>query len=183
MTTWPAIGIVAGAEIAVLLGPTARAFTAKARIDRERDGDIRAAIAGYEAGTLIPALADLVSEVIEVRRPEESIADALNRAEGTGRKFKAAVDASITSQSPRAKETALVHRYLGLGLCLVAAHISGPAALYNVVTSGYNVPHTAVVVATVIFSLGIAGALVFGVLTALGELALTRVIREGKDAA
>jgi hypothetical protein len=183
MTSWPAIGIVAGAEVAVFLGPTIRSFTAQARIDRERDGDIRAAIAGYETGLVIPALADLVEEVNEVRREDESISDALNRAEGTARKFEAAVDASIRSQSPRTWERSLVHRHLGCGACLLAAQIAGPVALYNVVTDGYNLSQTIVIVATVIFSIGVLGALALAILVVLGDNALTRAIREGRDAA
>src|SRR5712692_6120278 len=134
MTVWPAIAIVAAAEVTVFFAATVRAFTARARIDRERDGDIRAAIAGYEVGKVIPALTDLVGEVIDVRREGESIAEALNRAEGTDRKFAAAVSASIESQSPRARERALVQRHLGCGICLVAGQVAGPVALYNTVT-------------------------------------------------
>ena len=183
MTAWPVIAIVVAAELAVFFGATVRSFTAQARIDRERDGDIRAAIAGYEAGLVIPALAELVGEVVEVRREDESIAEALNRAKGTATKFQAAVGASIQSQSPRAKERALAHRHLGCGLCLAAAQIAGPVAVYNIVTGGYNLPDTAVIVAAVIFAIGAAGALILGILAALGDVALTRVIREGKDAA
>lgn len=183
MTAWPAIGIVAAVEVTVFFAATIRSFTARARIDRERDGDIRAAVAGYEAGLVIPALAELVSEVIDVRRDDESVAEALNRAEGSATKFQAAVRASIKSQSPRAKERALVHRYFGCGVCLLAAHIAGPIALFNIVTGGYNLPDTVVIVAAVIFAIGVVGALILGVLVALGDSALTRVIREGKDAA
>lgn len=173
---------MAGAEVAVLFAATVRCFSAKGRLDRERDGDIRAAIAGYETGKIIPALADLVDAVIAVRRVDESTADALTRAD-TDAAFNAAVDASVKSQSPRAWEQRLVYRYTALGTCLVACHVAGPAALYNMLTDGYNLPRTAVVVAAVIFSVGAIGALALGGLVALGEAALARVIREGKDAA
>jgi hypothetical protein len=183
MTVWPAIAIVAAAEVTVFFAATVRAFSARARIDRERDGDIRAAIAGYEAGQVIPALADLVGEVIAVRREDEPIAEALNRSESTNEKFAAAVSASIRSQSPRARERGLVQRHLGCGVCLVAAQVAGPVALYNSVTGGYDLSHTIVTVAIVIFSIGALGALAFGILVARADNALMRVIREGKDAA
>ncbi len=183
MTIWPAIGIIAAAEIAVFFGPTIRSFTARTRIDRERDGDIRAAVAGYETGQVIPALAALVEEVIDVRRANESIIDALNRAESTAKKFAAAVSASIHSQSPRAKERTLVQRHIGCGVCLVAAQVAGPVAIYNSVTAGYNLPHNIVIIATVIFAIGTIGALVLGILVVLGDIALMRAIREGRDAA
>lgn len=167
----------------MFFGGTVRAFTAQARIDRERDSDIRAAIAGYETGEVIPALASIVSEVIEVKRDDETVADALNRAEGTNQKFAVAVVASIKSQSPRVKQRVLVHRYIALGAALLASQVAGPAALYNVMTGGYNLPRTVVIVATVIFSLGIIGSGALAILVALGEAALAKVIREGKDAA
>ena len=182
MTAWPAIGIVAAIELAVTLGPTLRSFSAQDRIDRERDDDIRAAIAGYEAGLVIPALADLVSEVDDIRGEGEPISEALSRAEAA-RKFEAAVQASIKSQSPRTKERSLVHRHLACGVCLVTAQIAGPVALYSTVTDGYNVSHTLVVVATVIFAIAALGALLLGILVVLGQNALMRVIREGRSVA
>jgi hypothetical protein len=182
VTNWPVIGIVAGAEVALLLGATVRCFSAKGRLDRERDSDIRSAIAGYETGKIIPALVDLVEAVIAVRRPDESTADALNRAD-TDAAFNAAVDASVKSRSPRAWEQRLVYRYTGLGASLVACHLAGPAALYNMLTDGYNLPRIAVIVAAVIFSVGAMGALSLTGLVGLGEAALASAIREGKDAA
>jgi|SRR5581483_5548068 len=183
MTAWPAIGIIAGAEVAVFLGPTMRSFTAQARIDRERDADIRTAIAGYEAGLVIPALADLVEEVVEVRRDDEPIAEALARAEGMTKKFGAAVDASIKSRLPRDRERSLVKRHLACGVCLLAAQIAGPVAIYNSVTDGYNLSHTLVIVAAVIFAIGVLCSLGLGILVVHGGNALMRAIREGKDAA
>lgn len=202
MTNWAAIGIVTAAELTVFFAATVRCFTAKSRLDRERDGDIRAAIAGYEAGQVIPVLTDLVARVIDVNRPDERIVKALTEGteEGTEEEFNAAitegldrgdtdktfntaVDAAIKSRSPRAKERGLIHRYTGLGLCLVACHVSGPAALYNLLTGGYNLPRTAVIVAAVIFAVGVIGAALVAILVQRGESALSSVIREGKDAA
>src|SRR5690348_16579605 len=108
MTNWPVIGVIAGAEVAVLFGGTIRCFSAKGRLSRERDSDIRAAIAGFEAGRIIPALVALVEEVIAVRRDDEATADALNRAD-TDAAFNVAVAASVKSQSPRGLEHKLVY--------------------------------------------------------------------------
>lgn len=179
---WAPIGIVVAANVALFLGATVKAFTARARINRERDNDIRAAIAGYEAGEVIPALAAVVDEVDETRRAGESTADALFRADYGGL-FSRAVEASIRSRSPRIRETALVHRYTTLGICLVAAHLTCFAALYNALTSGYNLPHTMVTVAFVVFAFALAGAVAAAILVARGENALARVIKDGKDAA
>jgi hypothetical protein len=182
MTNWPVIGIVAGAEIAVFFGATVRSFSAKGRLDRERDNDIRAAIAGYETGQIIPALVDLVESVIAVRGSGESTADALSRAD-TDAALNAAVDASVKSRSPRAWEQKLVSRYTALGISLVVCHIAAPVSLYNVLTDGYSLPQTAVIVAGVIFVVGAIIALWLGALAAVGEATLAGVIREGKDAA
>jgi hypothetical protein len=203
VTNWTGIAIVAAAELTVLFAATVRCFSAKGRLDRERDGDIRSAIAGYEAGHVIPALTDVIVRAVtetirrtatladDLHKPSDSdaaerfragITDALATAD-TDVNFQAAVDASIMSRTPRAMEKTLVYRYTTLGVFLVACHLAGPAALYNVLTSGYNLPHTAVIVATVIFSLGLIGIIVLAILVATGEVALARAIREGKDAA
>jgi hypothetical protein len=182
MTAWTPIAIVSAIEVGVTLGPTFRAFSAQDRIDRERDDDIRTAIAGYEAGLVIPALADLVSEINDVRREDEPISEALARAEAA-RKLGPAVDASIRSQSPRARQRTLVHRHLACGACLVTAQVAGPVALYSTVTDGYNLPHNLVIVATVIFAIAALGALLVGILVVLGQNALMRAIRDGRDAA
>ncbi|HZQ80746.1 MAG TPA: hypothetical protein VFB25_02085 [Gaiellaceae bacterium] len=180
--SWPAIGIVAAAEAAVFFGATVKAFNAESRIDRERDDDIRAAVAGYESGLVLPALTRLVEQVIEVRRPGESVEDALSR-EDVNRHFVAAVDASVRSRTPRERQAALVHRNNWLTICLVAMHVAGPLSLYNVLTGGYNLPHLVVVVAAVVFCLGTTGALVTATMVSMGERALAKAIGEGKDAA
>ena len=182
MTSWPGLGILAGAEITVFFAATVKAFSAQARISREHDNDIRAAIAGYEAGRVIPALAKLVEDVAKTKRQDESFADALNRAD-VGELFGGAVEASVLSKLPRARETNLVHRYTALGGCLLGCQLAGPVALYNILTSGYNLSHTVVIVATVIFSFAFVGALALAVAVGLAERRLARVIREGKDAA
>jgi hypothetical protein len=186
VTNWAAIGIIAGAELTVLFAGTLRCFTARARLDRDRDSDIRGAIAGYEAGQVVPALAALVSNVNEVKADdvsiEQTVEETLERAD-TAEAFQRAVDAAIMSRLPRARERTLIHRYTALGVCLIACHLAGPAALYNVLTAGYNLPSNAVIVATVIFSIGAMGMLALAVLVGLGEARLARAIREGKDAA
>ena len=182
VTNWAPIGIIIGAEIAVLLGATLRCFTARARLDQNRDSDIRGAVAGYEAGQVIPALADLVTNVLEVKAENETVEQALDRAD-TSEGFDRAVDAAIRSRLPRARERTLIHRYTALGICLIACHVSGPAALYNVLTAGYNLPPNAAIVAAVVFSIGAIGALALAVLVGFGEAGLARAIREGKDAA
>jgi hypothetical protein len=166
----------------VFLGATVKAFNAESRLDRERDDDIRAAVAGYESGLVQPALSRLVEEVIAVKRPGESVADAMSRAD-VNTHFVAAVDASVRSQSPRAWQSALVHRYTSLGICLAFMHVAGPVAIYNVVTGGYNLPHLVVVIAAVVFCLATAGALVAATMVRVGENALAKTIAEGKDAA
>lgn len=182
VATWPAIAIVAAAEVTVFLGATVRAFNAESRLDRERDDDIRAAVAGYESGLVQPALARLIEEVIAVKRPRETVSDAMSRAD-VNTHFVAAVDASVRSQSPRARQSALVHRYTRLGICLTFMHVAGPAAIYNVVTGGYNLPHLVVVIAAVVFCLATAAALVAVTMVRMGENALAKAIGEGKDAA
>jgi hypothetical protein len=181
-TNWAAIGIVAGAELTVLFAGTLRCFTARARLDRDRDSDIRGAIAGYEAGQVIPALAELVSNVIEVKGEDETLEEALGRAD-TGGAFDRAVDAAIRSRIPRNREKALIQRYTALGVSLVACHLAGPIALYSWLTAGYNLPRTAVTAAIAIFAVGAAAVLLLAVAVGLGEAALARAIREGKDAA
>jgi hypothetical protein len=203
VTNWTGIAIVAAAELTVLFAATVRCFTAKGRLDRERDGDIRSAIAGYEAGQVIPALTDvIVRAVSEAMRRRPTLADDLQTQSDpeaqapfrnavrdalatvdTDVDFGEAVDASIRSRTPRRMEKALVYRYTALGFFLIACHLAGPAALYNVLTGGYNLPDIAIIVATVIFSLGVIGALVLAILVAVGDAALTKAIREGKDAA
>jgi hypothetical protein len=173
---------VVAAEVAVFLGGTVKAFNAKARIDRERDDDIRAAVAGYESGAVQPALARLVEEVIAVKGPQETVADAMSRAD-VNQHFVEAVDASVRSQSPRARQTALVHRYTVLGICLASMQVAGPVAIYDVVTGGYNLPHLTVVIAAVVFCLGAVGSALTGTMVIMGENALASAIGEGKDAA
>jgi hypothetical protein len=168
--------------VTVFLGATVKAFTAESRLDRERDDDIRAAVAGYESGLVQPALARLVEEVIEVKRTRETVADAMSRAD-VNTHFVAAVVASVRSQSPRARQSALVHRYSRLGICLAFMQVAGPVAIYNVVTGGYNLPHLVVVIAAVVFCLATAAALVAGTMVRMGENALAKAIGEGKDAA
>lgn len=161
---------------------TVRSLTAQARLDRERDNDIRAAVAGYEAGEVVPALAELIEEVERLRGDGETLVDTLNRAD-VDALFGAAVKASIRSQSPRDRERALVHRYTALGGFLLIAQLTAPVALYNVLTKGYNLPDTVVLAAAATFaSTGIA-ALVAAILVAIGEIGLARSIRKGKDAA
>jgi hypothetical protein len=111
--------------VTVFLGATVKALNAESRLDRERDDDIRAAVAGYESGLVQPALARLVEEVIAVKRPGETVSDAMSRADVNSR-FVAAVNASVRSQSPRAWQSALVHRYTRLGACLTVMHVAGP---------------------------------------------------------
>jgi hypothetical protein len=173
---------VAAAEVAVFFGATVKAFNAESRIDKERDDDIRAAVAGYESGVVQPALTKLVEQVIEVRRPGESVADALSR-EDVNRHLVAAVDASVRSRTPRARQASLVHRNNWLAFCLVAVHVAAPIGLYNVLTGGYNLPHLVVVVAAVMFCLGATGALVAATMVRMGERALAKAVGEGKDAA
>lgn len=182
MANWPAIGILTAAEVAVFLGATKGCFTAQARIDRERDSDIRAAVAGYEAGEVVPALAALIEQVESLRAPGEALVDTVNRAD-VDAMLREAVTASIRSRTPRERERALVHRYTALGVSLLVAHLAAPIALYNVLTEGYNLPNTAVLVASTsaVFTLGAAAAAASFV--GLGERALTRAIRGGKDAA
>jgi hypothetical protein len=159
-----------------------KAFNAESRLDRERDDDVRAAVAGYESGLVQPALARLIDEVIAVKRPSETVADAMSRAD-VNTHFVAAVAASVRSQSPRARQSVLVHRYTRLGTCLALMHVAGPVAIYNIVTTGYNLPHLVVAIAAVAFGLGTAGALVTATMVRMGEIALARAIGEGKDAA
>jgi hypothetical protein len=168
--------------VAVFLGATVKAFTAESRLDRERDDDIRAAVAGYESGLVQPALVRLVDEVIAVKRPKESVADAMSRAD-VNTHFVAAVAASVQSQSPRARQSTLVHRYTRLGVCLAIMQVAGPVAIYNIVTGGYNLPHLAVVIAAVLFGLVTVGALVAATMVRMGENALAKAIAGGKDAA
>lgn len=182
MANWPAIGILSAAEVAVFFAATARSFTAQARIDRERDNDIRAAVAGYESGEVVPALATLIEEVQALQAPGEALADTLNRAD-LDDMFGASVHASIRSQTPRERERALVHRYTGLGASLLIAQLAAPVALYNVLTEGYNLPDTVVLIAATSFVFTAGAAVAAAVLVALGELTLARAIREGKDAA
>jgi hypothetical protein len=173
---------VAAAEVAVFFGATVKALNAESRIDKERDDDIRAAVAGYESGLVQPALTRLVEQVIDVRRPGESVADALSR-EDVNRHFVAAVDASVRSRTPRARQVSLVHRNNWLALFLVTIQVAAPLALYNVLTGGYNLPQLAVVVAAALFCVGATGALAAATMVRMGENALAKAIREGKDAA
>lgn len=182
MANWPAIAILSTAEAAVFFGATARSFTAQARLDRERDNDIRAAIAGYEAGEVVPALAALIEEVETLRAPGEALVDTLNRAD-VDIMLGEAVKASVRSRTPRARERALVHRYTGLAVSLLVAQLAAPVALYNVLTEGYNLPKTAVLIAATSAVFTLAAAVAAAILVVFGERALTRAIREGKDAA
>lgn len=166
----------------MFFGATARSFTAQARLDRERDGDIRAAVAGYEAGEVVPALAALIEQVDALRSPGEALVNTLSRAD-VDTMLGEAVTASIRSRTPRARERALVHRWTALGVCLLVAQLAAPIALYNVLTEGYNLPDTVVLIAATSAVFTIAAAVTAAILVALGELSLARAIREGKDAA
>lgn len=178
----PATGILLAAELSVLLGATVRAFNAEARIEQERDGDIREAIAGYESGRVIPALAVLFERVEAQRSAAETMTDALVRSD-VSVALDEVVSAGSLARRPRLLERRLVARWTALGWALAGIHVSAPLAFYSVLIGTEPGSFTWTVVGRAGLGTAIFAAVLAAVLLRIANRSLSRAIREGRNAA
>ena len=159
------------------------AFNAESRSQKDRDSDIRDAEAGYRAGAVIPAVARMIGEVLDVRRSDdEPIQRALDRAD-TSEALAEVVAAATANSSPRQIEERLVRAWTVTGGATLVAQAAGPVLLFNAIANEDILSDTVQTVAGVLLS-GAVAVLVVGVIV-VRQLtrALSRAIRAGKDAA
>jgi len=124
-----------------LAGLSWTAFNAEARSEKDRDSDIRDAMAGYDSGKVVPAVAQLIETVLAVRRPDEPIQNALDRADTSG-PLKEVVAAATVLGSPREIEERLLKTWTSVGASTVGVQLSGPVVLFNEIFDSGLVSHT-----------------------------------------
>ena len=156
-------------------------FTAEARLAQDHDDPIRDAVAGYGAGEVVPAVAALLDAVLSVRRIDESITDALERAD-ISRQLDDVVVAAARSRSPREIESRLIKGWTALGIASVTVQVAGVVFLLNEMAQRDLLASTERTIALVVLS---GSAAVFlaatGIVRQL-QRSLARAIRAGKDA-
>jgi hypothetical protein len=157
------------------------AFNAESRIEKDRDRDIRDAMAGYSSGRVIPALADLIDNVLDVRRPDESIRDALTRHD-TSAALDQVVEAAATSKSPRTLESSLVRMWTCTGCSNVVVQVAAPLLLLNAILNDDVLSRTLQTVSGVALVAGMTITIVSLIAVRQLSQALTRATRAGKDA-
>lgn len=167
---------------ATLSALTWAAFNAEARLQKDRDTDVRDAIAGYDSGRVVPALATLIEAVLAVRRPEEPIRDALDRADISG-PLDAMKDAAAASRSPREIESRAVRIWNVAGSSCVGVQLSAPILLTNAIAGEDVMSQTVQTIAGIVLSGSTAILVVAMIFVRQLTRALTRAIRDGKDAA
>lgn len=157
-------------------------FNAEARIQKDRDKDIRDASAGFESGKIVPAAAALIEAVLSVRRRGEPVRDALERADTS-----AELDALVTSATARGGlrdyESRLVRAWTVVGGATLGLQITGLALMINPIADQDLLSGTVTTIAIVGVSAASAVLVAALILVRYFNRLLTRAIRDGKDAA
>ncbi|MGH7867485.1 MAG: hypothetical protein ACREP9_07605 [Candidatus Dormibacteraceae bacterium] len=167
--------------MALLLGVTVRSIAAGPRIHKEWDDEIRTAVAGYEAGEVVPALDNLVSEILALRRPDEPIGDALLRGDVSA-PFREAVEAAIESRGPQEAQRACIRRSYLLGYSLLCAQLAWPFAIVDRVVDDHPVSRFVTLGGRVVFTSSIVLTLLFAVALLRASNSLSSKVTAGKNA-
>lgn len=157
-------------------------FTAESRSESDRGSDIQDARAGYDAGRVVPAVLKLIEEVIAVRRGEEPIQAALDRADTS-----ALLDDVIAAGSASGKlldlQQRLVRAWTVAAGANVLVQVAIPVLFLNACAGTHWISHTGQIVSGAALSGGGAILLVSLAVVRQFDRSLARAIREGKDAA
>lgn len=182
MANGPAIGILSAAELAVILGPVVQAFTAEARLTRDRGDAVRQATAGFESGRVIPAVAELFREVEERRTEIGTLEDALSRGD-LSLNLSNVLEAGAAAGRPSRLLRRTIQGWTVLAWSLIASLGLAWVALWSLLAEREVGP--AIIAPASRFALAGGLAVSLGAAFAVRNFnrSLERSIREGRDAA